>query len=96
MAIAEPTVPVIPVVTKNYAYASASPDECSTEIGGYRFVKALRLGRYDSCEIEICMTFSVKACIYSVQHNCAPLATCMARPGVRHGIILADAVRTSS
>jgi hypothetical protein len=60
VAIAKTPILVFSVVTKNYAYASASLDERSTEIRRYRLIKALCLGLCDSREIEICMALSVE------------------------------------
>jgi len=72
MAIAEPTILVFTVVTKNHAYTGAGLDERSTEIRSNGLVKALRLGLRDSSEIEICMAFSVEFQNYCISQRAPP------------------------
>jgi hypothetical protein len=92
MAVAEPPILVFAFVAKNYTYASARPDGDSTEVGGDWLLKSLLLSFNDSQKFEICMALYVKTYLNRVRHNCVPLTAYMARLGVRHGIIQADAV----
>lgn len=96
MTIAEPTVLVFAFVAKNDTYANARPDGDSAKVGGNGLVKPLPLSFDDSPKFEICMALYVKTYFNRVRHNCVPLTARMARLGVRHGIIQADAVPKNS
>ncbi|KTC56199.1 hypothetical protein AO258_23340 [Pseudomonas syringae ICMP 19498] len=74
MAVAETTELVFTVVTKHYAYASSGFDGHPAQIRGDRPFEALRLGFYDSHEVEFCVALTMKIQVNHVQHYCTPLA----------------------
>ena len=78
MTVLESSVLVFSLVAKHNPDSGSYFYKSFAEICGDRLIEALRLGFYDSCEIEICMAFSMKTDINRVQQNCAPLAARMA------------------
>jgi hypothetical protein len=76
MTVAESTVLVFAFVAKNYTYASFGFDGRPAQIRGDRPVEALRLGFYDSREVEFCVALTMKIQVNHVQHCCTPLAVC--------------------
>ena len=74
MAITKPPILVFTVVTKHYAYARSGFDGGAAEIRGDRPFEALRLGFYDSREVEFCVALTMKIQVNHVQHYCTPIA----------------------
>ena len=75
VAIAKPPILVFSLVAKHHTDACARSDGNSAKIRSDRYVEALLLSFYNSLEIKICMAFSVKININSVEHLCAPMGS---------------------
>jgi hypothetical protein len=75
VAIAKPPMLVFTLVAKYHTDACTSPDGNTAEVSGHWHIEPLLLSFYNSLEIEVCVTLSVKIDINCVEDLCAPMGS---------------------